>query len=77
VQQFLQWKINITYSRCVVVALDIHHAMCMHHIISGLPRYTLFFHILVNGTIFEKKIYLTQIVGFDCRYNFCLKHFSF
>jgi hypothetical protein len=57
VQQLLQWKINITYSGCVFVALDIHHAMRMLHIaISDLSRYTLFFHILVNGMIFEKKI---------------------
>jgi len=57
VQPLLQWKINITYSGCVFVALDIHHAKRMHHIvISDLPRYTLFFHILVNGTIFEKKL---------------------
>jgi len=57
VQPLLQWKINITYTGCVFVALDIHHAMRMHYIvISGLPRYTLLFHILINGTIFEIKV---------------------
>ena len=56
-QPLLQWKINITYTGCVFVALDIHHAMRMHYIvISGLPRYTLLFHILINGTIFEIKV---------------------
>jgi len=41
----------------VFVAVDIHYAMRMYHIvISGLPRYTFIFHILVNGTIFEKKV---------------------
>jgi hypothetical protein len=40
---------------CVFVAVDIQNAMRRHHIvISGLPRSTIFFH-LINGTIFEKK----------------------
>jgi hypothetical protein len=36
--------ISITYYECVFVALDIQHAMSMHHIfICGLPRSTVFF----------------------------------
>jgi hypothetical protein len=27
--------VSITYSKCVSVALVIHHAKCMHHIISS------------------------------------------
>jgi len=48
---------SITYSECVSVALGIHYAMRVRHIvICGLPRPTIFFpHYLINGTIFEKK----------------------
>jgi len=53
-QPLLQWKSSITYSEYVSVALVIHHAMCMHHIvICGLPDSTLFFHILINCMIFN------------------------
>jgi len=35
------------YSECVFVGLGIQHAIHMHHIvIRGLPRSTIFFHII-------------------------------
>jgi len=38
---------NIKYSECVFVAVDIQHAMCMRHIvIYGLSGSTVFFHII-------------------------------
>ena len=43
---------------CVFVALGIWPAMRMRHIVMrGLPRSTVFFHIIlfINGTIFKKK----------------------
>jgi hypothetical protein len=39
------------------VALGIQYAMRMHHVICVLPRSAVFFHIVINGTIFEKKSY--------------------
>jgi len=42
---------------CVFVALGVQHAMRMCHVvIFGLPRSTVFFHIVINDTIFEKKV---------------------
>jgi len=39
------------------VALGILHAMRMHHIvICGLPRSTIFFHILINDKRYSKKV---------------------
>jgi hypothetical protein len=40
----------------VFVDLGIQHAMRMRRIvICGLPGSAIYFHIIVNGTIFEKK----------------------
>ena len=67
----LPWKIGITYSECVFVALLIHHATHMRHIaICGLPRSTIFFpHYLIKGSILDKS-YSTQNVRFDYLYEF-------
>ena len=49
--------IIITYSECVFVALSVHHAKHMRHIVAcGLPESTIFSpHYLLTCTIFEKK----------------------
>ena len=51
---------------CVFVALVIHHAMHMNHIvICGLSDSTEFFHIISKGTIFEKQLWNTKKMCFD------------
>ena len=45
-------------------------------VICGLPGSTIFFNILINGTICGKMV-IEHKSAFDFLYNFCLKHFSF
>jgi len=46
----------MTYCKCVYVALGIQHAMRRSHDVTcSQPDFTIFFHILTNGTVFEKK----------------------
>ena len=48
--------LSITYSEGVSVALDTQHAKHMRHIVvCGLSGSTIFFHVISNETIFEKK----------------------
>jgi hypothetical protein len=63
-----------TYSECVFAALDTQHAMDMCHIIiCGLPRPTIFSHIISQTARFlGRKKYWTQNVCFDFLYTFCV-----
>jgi len=46
---------------CVSVALVIQHAMLMQHtVLCGLPSCTIFFHIIINNTIFGVKKLLNK-----------------
>jgi hypothetical protein len=61
---------SVTQLVSVFAALGIQHAMHMRHIvICGLPRFTLFFHILINGTIFEKK----KLLNIKCVFRVSLQ----
>jgi hypothetical protein len=53
----LLWESNEYYTtECVFVALDIQHAMLMHHIvICDLPVSTVFFHIFLQTARFSKN----------------------
>jgi hypothetical protein len=46
-------------------------------VICGLSGCTIFFHILVNGTIFRKKLLNRECVFLDILCNFYVKHFLF
>jgi len=68
--------ISITRSERVYVALGIQNAMRMRRIVtSGLPRSTIFFHIISKTARFSKKELLNTKMCFDFLYNFCPKHF--
>jgi len=56
VQSLLQWKINVTYSKCVAVALGNHQATPVRHIVMWpVQLYNIFPHYLIEGTIKKKK----------------------
>jgi len=56
VQPWLQWKSNKYYIFRVFVDLDIQHAMRMRPtVICRLPGSAIFFHIVINGKIFERE----------------------
>jgi hypothetical protein len=68
----------VTYAECVAVALGIHQAMPVHHIvISGLSGSTIFFHIISQTARFSKTKFIEHKMCFDFLYKFCLKSFSF
>jgi len=50
--------VSVNYFECVSVSVVIQHGMRMRHIfICGLSDTTVYFHCLMNGTIFgEKKV---------------------
>jgi hypothetical protein len=73
----LQWKSNKYYISwvCVCVALVIHNAMRMRHIIiCGLPRCTIFFKLSHKRHDFRKKKLLSTKYVFWCPVQLCLKH---
>jgi len=46
---------SITYYECTFVALVMQHAMCMCHIVWGLPGSTVFSHIISQTALFFFK----------------------
>jgi len=75
-QPLLQWKSNEYYiTACVFVALGIQHAMRKRHVvICGLPRSTVFFHIISYMARFSKNVLNVKCLLWFC-VQFCLKHF--
>jgi len=48
---------SVNLSVCVFVALGIQHAMRVRHIvICGMPRYTVFFHIISQTARLKKNV---------------------
>jgi hypothetical protein len=70
--------VSITYYDGVSVALVIHHAKRMRHVILSpawpVWLYNIFPHYLIKGTIFGEKV-IDKKVCFDLLYKFCMKYF--
>jgi hypothetical protein len=47
----------------------------LHCRVWSVSFYHIFLHYLLNGTIFEKKIFTELKMGFDFLYKFWMKHF--
>jgi len=61
----------------VFLALVVQHAVHMRRIVMWpVQLYNIFPHYLINGTIFENKLFNTNVC-FDFLYNFLPQHFSF
>jgi hypothetical protein len=63
---------SITYSKSVLVALGIQHAMSMHHIfIMACPAHGILPHQHINGTIFEQ-----MLLNIKCVFGFSVQVWS-